>query len=377
MRVTPPQDTPAGGGAGITLCLAGDVMTGRGVDQVLSSPGDPQLWEQSMTDARAYVGLAERANGPVPRPVPDAWPWGDALELLDELAPDVRIVNLETSITARGEPALRKSVQYRMHPGNIGCLTVARLDVCTLANNHVLDFGRTGLLDTLDTLAAAGLAAPGAGRTLDEARRPAVARVEAGTPVAVVSCADTSSGTPADWAATEDQAGVHLLPDLRDSTADALVGRAREHLADDALVVVSIHWGANWGYKVPRDHVRFAHRLIDAGAHVVQGHSSHHPLPIEVYRGRLILYGCGDLIDDYEGIGGYERYRDDLRLLHLPAFDPSTGQLTELRLAPLQAHRLRLRRAGRQDTEWLRDLLARLSRREVLITPAGLLTVAP
>jgi poly-gamma-glutamate synthesis protein (capsule biosynthesis protein) len=77
--------------------------------------------------------------------------------------------------------------------------------------------------------------------------------------------------------------------------------------------VVSIHWGANWGYDVPAQHLAFAQRLIGARIHLVCGHSAHHPLPIEIYRGRLVLYGCGDLIDDYEGIAGYEQYCDDLR----------------------------------------------------------------
>ena len=76
--------------------------------------------------------------------------------------------------------------------------------------------------------------------------------------------------------------------------------------------------------------IRFAHRLIDGGVDLVHGHSSHHPRPIEVYRKKLILYGCGDLVDDYEGIGSHRGYRDDLRLLYLPRLDPVSGELVEL-----------------------------------------------
>ena len=93
----------------------------------------------------------------------------------------------------------------------------------------------------------------------------------------------------------------------------------------------------------------------------MHGHSSHHPRPIEVYSGKLILYGCGDLIDDYEGITGHERYRDDLRLLYLPRLDPASGQLKELRLAPFQARQLRLHRASERDAEWLRAALDEIS----------------
>ena len=128
------------------------------------------------------------------------------------------------------------------------------------------------------------------------------------------------------------------------------------------IVVVSVHWGSNWGYQVDADQVRFAHRLIDGGIDVVHGHSSHHPRPIEVYSGKLILYGCGDLVDDYEGITGHERYRDDLRLLYLPRLDPASGRLKELRLAPFQARQLRLHRASERDAEWLRAELDEVSR---------------
>ena len=353
-----------------TLFLGGDVMTGRGVDQILPSPGDPRLWERYVSDARQYVVLAEQASGPVPRPAPVDWPWGDALPLLDALAPDVRIVNLETSVTARGVPAPGKRVRYRMHPANVGCLSAARLDICSLANNHVLDFGPDGLADTLDTLAGADLATAGAGSGLEAARRPVVTGR-----VLLAACADTGSGVPPSWAAASERPGVNLLPDLRPSTADALAARATAAANPTDVVVVSIHWGPNWGYDVPAGHVEFAHRLIDAGVHVVHGHSAHHPLPIEIHRGRLILYGCGDLIDDYEGISGHERYRDDLRLLYLPTIDVTEGRLTALRMAPMRARQLRLRHAGRDDAEWLRDLLAGFSDREVHVDADGLLYV--
>jgi Putative enzyme of poly-gamma-glutamate biosynthesis (capsule formation) len=76
------------------------------------------------------------------------------------------------------------------------------------------------------------------------------------------------------------------------------------------IVVASIHWGGNWDYKVPREQREFAHKLIDeAGVDVIHGHSSHHIKGIEVYRGKLIMYGCSDLLNDYEGISGlYEDF---------------------------------------------------------------------
>ncbi len=364
----------------LTLFLCGDVMTGRGVDQVLPHPGDPELREAHVDDAREYVRVAERANGRIPRQAGFAWPWGDALRILDDLAPDVRVINLETSITRSTEFAPGKAVHYRMSPGNVPCVAAVRPDACALANNHVLDFGRRGLEDTLDALSGAGLRAVGAGRDAGDARWPVAVPLPGGRRVVIFSCGIGSSGIPADWAATPDRPGIDFLPDLSGATADDLTGRARAAKRPGDVVVVSIHWGSNWGYDVDPDQVRFAHRLVDGGVDLVHGHSSHHPRPVEVFGGKLVLYGCGDCIDDYEGITGYEEYRDDLRLLYFASLQPGTGELAALRMVPMQAKKLRLHRAPVTDAKWLRTVLERASRRfgsRVDLQPDGLLALRP
>ena len=364
----------------LTLFLCGDVMTGRGVDQVLPHPGDPELREAHVDDAREYVRMAERANGRIPRQAGFAWPWGDALRILDDLAPDVRVINLETSITRSTEFAPGKAIHYRMSPGNVPCVAAARPDACALANNHVLDFGRRGLEDTLDALSGAGLRAVGAGRDAGDARWPVAVPLPGGRRVVIFSCGMGSSGIPADWAATPDRPGIDFLPDLSGATADDITGRARAAKRPGDAVVVSIHWGSNWGYDVDPDQVRFAHRLVDGGVNLVHGHSSHHPRPVEVFGGKLVLYGCGDCIDDYEGITGYEEYRDDLRLLYFASLQPGTGELAALRMVPMQAKKLRLHRAPVADAKWLRTVLERASRRfgsRVDLQPDGLLTLRP
>ena len=128
------------------------------------------------------------------------------------------------------------------------------------------------------------------------------------------------------------------------------------------VVIVSIHWGSNWGYGVDEDQVRFARRLIDGGVDVIHGHSSHHPRPVEVYRGRLILYGCCDRVDDYEGISGHEEFRDDLRLPYFPSLAADTGALDALRMVPMQARKMRLCHASTAGSQWLRLVLERISR---------------
>lgn len=361
----------------ITLCLAGDVMLGRGVDQILPHPGDPALAETYIRDARSYVELAEAANGPIPRPVDFSWPWGDTLRILDLAAPDAVVLNLETSVTRSDDFAPGKAIHYRMRPANLPCLAAARPDVCVLANNHVLDFGRRGLAETLDALAVAGFAVAGAGQDADEARRPAIVRVEAGRRILVHSFGMPSSGIPPGWAATADRSGVDYVAEASDIAAAAVVARIRQVKRAGDIVVTSIHWGSNWGYTVPRDQIRFAHALVDGGADVVHGHSSHHPRPLELYRGRLIAYGCGDLVNDYEGITGYENYRDDLRLLYFPSLEP-TGRLRELRITPLQARRMRLGKASARDCRWLQEVLGRISRgfgSRIAYDPDGTLTL--
>ena len=342
------------------LCLTGDVMTGRGVDQILPAAGDPRLWERYAASARDYVALAESASGTIRQPVDYSWPWGDALEVLDELAPDLRIVNLETSITTSDDAQPAKAVQYRMHPGNVACLTAARLDACALANNHVLDFGVGGLEETLDVLTRARLGPVGAGRDAPQAWRPA-ALTAGDHRVLVWSVGSASSGVPQSWAAGPERPGVAFFSEDSDADAGSLCERVRRAKRPGDIAVVSVHWGSNWGYGVPRAQVRFAHRLIDSGVDVVHGHSSHHPRPVEVYRDRLVLYGCGDLINDYEGIQSQERFRGDLRLLYVGKLDPAGG-LDQLRMVPLQSRQMRLRRATVEDAKWLHRVVRKTSR---------------
>jgi poly-gamma-glutamate capsule biosynthesis protein CapA/YwtB (metallophosphatase superfamily) len=337
-----------------TLFLCGDVMTGRGIDQMLWHPSSPEIYEPYVRDARDYVDLAEQASGPIPRPADAAYIWGDALDELARTSPDARVINLETSITCSDDYWKGKGINYRMHPDHIACLTAASVDVCVLANNHVLDFGYAGLTETLETLQRAGVRSTGAGRTLDEARAPAVVDFEDGR-LFIWSVGTASSGIPPVWAATPHRAGVDFLDDLSNRTADALVDRCRRVKRPGDIAVVSIHWGSNWGYDIPAAQIEFAHRLIDGGIDLVHGHSSHHPRPIEVYKDKLVLYGCGDFLNDYEGISGYEEYRGDLALMYFPTLDVATGRLVRLRMTPMRVCRMRLERATAADASWLHE----------------------
>ena len=342
--------------APLKLLLCGDVMTGRGIDQVLAQPSDPVLYEGYVTDARDYVRLAEQVNGPIARPVSLAYIWGEALAEIDRFAPQLRIVNLETAVTTSAEAWPGKGINYRMHPTNVGCLTAAKIDGCVLANNHVLDWGHAGLAETLQVLDAAGLRTAGAG--IDEARAQAPAIFDmAGGRLLLFAAASESSGVPRSWRGRSTRPGVHLLDDLSLHSASQLAARIDEQRRAGDVIVVSLHWGGNWGYKIRDDERAFAHALIDAGVDLVHGHSSHHARAFEIYRERLILYGCGDFINDYEGIGGHETFRGDLAVAYF--VELAGGRLQRLALRTFQSRRFSLRPADSADVIWLRDTLNR------------------
>lgn len=343
----------------LRLMLAGDVMLGRGVDRVLPHPGDPTLFEDGARSAEDYVALAERAHGPIGRPLDFGAIWGDAATALARHEVDLRLVNLETAVTARGAPA-PKGINYRMNPANLPALTAFGVDGCALANNHVLDWGEAGLLDTLDALDGAGVRGAGAGRTRAEAEAPAVFPLGDGGRLLLFAAALPTSGVPPHWAATAARPGVAFLSDLGAAAFDGLTERIRVAREPGDVVVVSLHWGANWGYTVGADEQAFARGLIDAGAvDVVFGHSAHHPKAIEMHRGKPILYGCGDLVNDYEGIAGEEAYRGDLALLYLPTLGGRAWRCRSLVMLPFRRRRFRLARPEAADLGWLQRRLAR------------------
>ena len=200
------------------------------------------------------------------------------------------------------------------------------------------------------------------GRNLAEAAAPAVLAVPGKGRVLVFAYGWRSSGITPDWAAGETEPGVNLLPDLSRTTLARIAEEVRAARRPGDIVVASLHWGGNWGYDIPREQRDFAHGLIDeAGVDLVHGHSSHHAKGIEVYREKLLLYGCGDFLNDYEGIKGYERYRDDLVLMYFPSLEPATGRLLRCDMRPLQIRNFRLNRATGDDVRWLAHVLERES----------------
>ena len=143
---------------------------------------------------------------------------------------------------------------------------------------------------------------------------------------------------------------------------------------------MSVHWEANWGYEIDSADRAFAHQLIDlADVDVIYGHSSHHAKAIEVYRDKPILYGCGDLLNDYEGIETHKVFRGDLVLAYIGTFDSANRHLIELKMAPFRIRNFRLNYAAAPEARWLQHTMDRECRRfggRVALGSDGLLSLS-
>ena len=184
---------------------------------------------------------------------------------------------------------------------------------------------------------------------------------------------------PFSWRARDEPAGVFRVDDFSQSTLEDVRNLVGSYKRSTDIAVASVHWGGNWGYEIPQSHVRFAHGLVEeAGIDLVHGHSSHHVKAFDIHRGKLILYGCGDLLTDYEGISGHEEYRGEVGLMYFPRLDSESGQLTGLEMVPTRVRRFQLTRASSADVRWLVDVLNRVGARfdvEVEQTDSGRLAV--
>jgi poly-gamma-glutamate capsule biosynthesis protein CapA/YwtB (metallophosphatase superfamily) len=357
-------------------------MLGRLVDQLLPTHVDsPEEHRHAQSLLHVYDTNGELASALARDPA--AYPWGTLLPFFDHSRADLRVVNLETSATTSSRKWPRKAFNYRMHPANVTVLTRANVDYTSLANNHVLDFQAEGMRDTCEALDRAHIAHSGCGANSEQSMRPAIVHTSGGLKVGWFSFSDH----PTSWAATTSQPGINFVDTehLTDSTIDRVCGAIREWRARELFdfTGVSVHWGPNYEWAPSANICRLAHALIDqAGVDVIHGTSSHHIQGVEEYRSKLILYGCGDFIDDY---AVDDEYRNDLSLLYLAEFarhqattvEPETVErkteasdsesvgsgfrLTSLEFVPSACRVCRIHTPSLAEHRWLRERLATLS----------------
>ena len=279
---------------------------------------------------------------------PPEYPWGDTLPLLRRA--DVVVGNLEFVLADDGAPWPGKTFHFRADRRVVASLEAAGFALVSVANNHVLDFGTDAALESLTTLAQRGIGFAGAGPTADAARRPAVIHRD-DLSIAMLAFTDNEP----DWEAGPESPGVHHVPvSLHDPRAAALLDAVAREREDVDLLIVSAHWGGNWGIDVPRSHRVFARALVDAGADVVFGHSPHVVRGVEVYGGRPILYGAGDFVDDY-AVDPVER--NDRSFVFVLRTEDAVP--IELRLHPTEIVDFHARLADRYAAEIARDMAQR------------------
>ncbi len=273
---------------------------------------------------------------------PADYVWGDTLPVLSQS--DARIGNLECVISDIGAPwsVTPKTFHFRTDSRNIKTLEVAGINAVSLANNHALDFDYEALVDMLDTLDEAEIHYAGAGNNFLEASRPAVLDIK-GCLTGFIACTDNQP----EWEAAGPGPGIFYLPiDGEDNRAKYLLSLVKETKLKVDLVIVSIHWGPNWGYRPPQEHLSFARDMVDNGADIVFGHSPHVFRGIEIYRRRPIIYSAGDFIDDY-AVDETQR-NDESFIFTLETRDGRPGRLC---LTPtiIQNFQARLVRYGRSN----------------------------
>ncbi len=266
-----------------------------------------------------------------------AYPWGDTLPVFKSA--DLRIGNLECVLTDTTKPWLKtpKIFHFRSDSKNVNSLLSANIDIVSLANNHILDFNVQGLKDTLVMLKQAGIKSAGAGLNITEAKKPVLLKKD-GLSIGLIAFSDNE---PA-WEASRNEPGTFYVPiDLKDKRAKELLRiiEAVKHSID--LLIVSAHWGGNWGYEPPSEHTIFAHAMIDSGADVIYGHSCHTFRGVEIYKNRPILYSSGDFVDDY---AVDDLQRNDESFIFL--LETDNGHLKKLIFYPVVIENFQVRLAG-------------------------------
>lgn len=241
----------------LTLGLGGDLMFGRLVNEALDV-------------------------------VTPHYVWGNLRPIMEKV--DLNFVNLETTLTFSNK-MVPKVFNFKADPDKVSVLTEAHIEGVNIANNHILDYSNEGLVETIEALDQAKIFHVGAGRESGEAKSPHIIEKN-GIIVGFLGCTDNEPS----WKASAKKPGINYIEvgDIKSLRESITSLRSRVD-----LLVLSIHWGPNMKQKPDPEFQSFAHELIDLGVDILHGHSAHIFQGVEVYKGKLILYDTGDLLDDY------------------------------------------------------------------------------
>lgn len=267
--------------------------------------------------------------------------WGNTIEIIQKA--DFSLLNLECAISSKGKEWKKtfKVFHFRANPNAIKVLKSASIDYVALANNHILDYDVEGLVDTIDLLDKYNISHSGAGKDLKNATKPAFIEkkikinqdkhkklnvkkyenIKDSIRIGLISLTDNQP----EWEAYPNSPGVNYIPlTLQQNIySDRLENSILEAKKQSDLVIVASHVGPHFREMPSNTYVNFAHKIIDFGADIYWGHSNHTPQGIEIYKKgnnqKIILYDCGDFIDDY---ATDPNYRNDLSFIFLLNFHP-------------------------------------------------------
>lgn len=304
-------------GDSITIGLTGDVMIGRGADEVI--------------DKKGY-----------------RYPWGNTIALFESA--DINIINLETTLT-RSKNAAIKVFNFRAGPDKVRVLKESRISIVNIANNHILDFSEEGLSETIRVLDESGIKHAGAGRNMREASEIAIVEKN-NLKVGVLGFTDNEP----EWKAEQDRAGTNYINVSNPDDRERLLQDIRQSRARVDLLIVSIHWGFNQVEEPPGEFVDLAREMADAGADLIHGHSAHNFQGIGLFNNRPVLFSAGDFVDDYI-VDPY--FRNDLSFFFMARAD--RDGIIELRLIPVKIAHCQVNLAMGKDYEECIKRIQRLS----------------
>jgi len=298
----------------VLIGLGGDTMLGRLTNQIIKQNGC------------TYV-------------------WGNLLSTMQST--DFNFVNLETTLT-KSFRKVPKAFNFKSDPEHAVCLTLANIQGVNLANNHMLDFDTEGLLETIETLNKVNIKHVGAGKNLEEAKVPIIIEKN-GIKIGFLGYADY----PEEWAALKDEPGINFIRigDIQRIKKD--ITKLKKQ-AD--FIILSIHWGPNMRERPTQEFITFAHAIIDAGVDLFHGHSAHIFQGIEQYKGKLIFYDMGELIDDY---AVDPILRNDRSIFGLVTIDKHN--IKNFKLVPIVIDHMQVNKAEGEDYQWIAERIKKLS----------------
>ncbi|KAJ3295228.1 hypothetical protein HK104_002889 [Borealophlyctis nickersoniae] len=300
---------------------------------------------------------------------------------------DLIIANLECAVTSSNDAWPAKTFNFRTSPEEITrALPRCEKIHVSLGNNHILDYGYAGMRETVKRLREVGVSFAGAGEDREEALKPAIVELPLGKELLKIAFFSVSDH-PDVWAACSrdeiaegnchpicvgarspnEHGGLFLLdfdtfPPTPNDAVQELQSAIQSVKPQVDMVFMSVHWGPNYRWRPTQEFTSFARWLVDQGVDVIHGHSAHHIQGVEIYKGKPILYSCGDFLDDYAIDAQYRNNLSFAFFLHLIRDKASREvRVSHLDLIPIRINHMKVEYCEEPESrKWLFDKMKTL-----------------